>query len=462
MKFKQLELITLQLQRENKKLQEDNRTLKEENAYLKFELEQLKDKIYKKKGKPDNPAPPAEGFPANKRGALFGHLGWFRKKPKHIDEIVKVELQACPICGSSDLTECRKPKTHIQQDIIFPSLKVTCYEKHIYYCKSCKKTVYGQAKDELSNSYIGPVAKTVAVWLKYHIKVSDRDIKSIFQSMFGLKITPSAIAGFRGQLAKRLNYAYEALLGKLKQSKSVHIDETGWRINGENHWLWNFSNHKISVSHIDKSRGQKVPEKILGEKYNGILISDFLSAYNHIKARAKQRCLIHLLRDLKKVKDCLWDDQQVQRFAGRLMNLIGYAVELSEERDKGIISLGYLQKRRDYLVRSLEDLNFQNPQHKILQRFVKRLNRHKEEIFTFLYYPGIAYHNNQAERQIRPNVLLRKITFGNRSEEGAKNHNVLMSIIQTAKLNHLNPLDALTKLLLTDDKTKAFTGLAPP
>ncbi len=461
MTIQQLELLNLQLQNENKKLKEDNETLKQENAYLKFELEQLKDKIYKKKGKPDNPTT-AEGHQPKKRGALFGHLGWFRKKPKHINEIVKAELTRCPICGSNDITECGKPKTHIQQDIIFPGLKVTRYEKHLYYCKICKKTVYGKGKNELPGSYIGPTAKAVAVWLKYHIKVSDRDIKNIFSSMFGLRITSSTIAGFRNQLTKRLNYAYNGLIGKLKRSKSVHIDETGWRLNGENHWLWNFSNHKVSVSHIDKSRGQNVPEKILGEKYNGILISDFLSAYNKIKAKAKQKCLIHLSRDLKKVKECLWDDSQVQRFAGRLMNLIGYAVELSEGRDKGAISLRYFQRRRDYLAKSLEDLNFQNPQHKILQRFVKRLNRHRGEIFTFLYHPGIAYHNNQAERQIRPNVLLRKITFGNRSEKGAKNHNVLMSIIQTAKLNCLNPLNALTELLLADNKSKAFTGLAPP
>lgn len=449
-----------QLEQSVIELQQENKILKEENACLRFELQQLKDKIYKKKGKPDNPAP-VEGHQPKKRGALFGHLGWFRKKPKHIDEIVKVELERCPICGSSDLAECGKPKTHIQQDIAFPQTKVTCYEKHLYYCQNCKKTVYGKGKDELPGSYVGPIAKTVAAWLKYHIKVSDRDIRNIFISMFGLKITSSSILGFRNQLTQRLNYAYEGLIKSLKQSESVHADETGWRLDGKNHWLWNFSNHKISVSHIDKSRGQKVPEKILGKEYNGVLISDFLSAYNSIKAKAKQRCLIHLSRDLKKVKDCLWDDQEVQRFAGRLKSLIKYAVKLSDERDKGVVSKEYFQKRRDYLVKSLEDLQFQNPQHKILQRFVKRLNRHKEEIFTFLYHPGIAHHNNQAERQIRPNVLLRKITFGNRSEEGVKNHNVLMSIIQTAKLNHLNPLDVLAELLFADE-SKAFTGLAPP
>lgn len=450
-----------QLEQSVIELQQENKTLKEENAYLKFELQQLKDKIYKKKGGPGNPAPADERQP-KKRGALFGHLGWFRKKPKHIDEIVKVELQVCPICGSSGLTECAKPKTHIQQDIVFPETKVTCYEKHIYYCKSCKKAVYGKGKDELPGSYVGPTAKTIAAWLKYHVKVSDRDIKNIFSSMFGLKITSSSILGFRNQLTQRLNYAYEGLIKGLKQSEAVHADETGWRLNGENHWLWNFSNHKISVSHIDKSRGQNVPEKILGEKYSGILVSDFLSAYNKIKTKAKQRCLIHLLRDLKKVKECLWDDQQVQRFCDRLKYLIEYAVKLSDKYNQRLISKKYFERKRDYLAKAMQDLNFQDPQHRILQRFVKRLTRHKEEIFTFLYYPGIAYHNNQAERQIRPNVLLRKITFGNRSERGIKNHNVLMSIIQTAKLNRLNPLDILTKLLLADDKTKAFTGLAPP
>jgi transposase len=88
-----------------------------------------------------------------------------------------------------------------------------------------------------------------------------------------------------------------------------------------------------------------------------------------------------------------------------------------------------------------------SPSKKTLQRFVKRLNRHKDELFTFLYEKDIDYHNNHAEQQIRPDVIFRKITFQNRSLKGAKNHQALMSILQTAKLNNIDPIKALTQIL---------------
>lgn len=67
------------------KLQEENEKLKEENAYLKFKLEESESKRYKsKKIKPPDDTPAPGGTPTKKRGGLFGHVGWFRKKPKEI------------------------------------------------------------------------------------------------------------------------------------------------------------------------------------------------------------------------------------------------------------------------------------------------------------------------------------------------------------------------------------------
>ena len=83
----------------------------------------------------------------------------------------------------------------------------------------------------------------------------------------------------------------------------MNADETGWRVNGQNHWLWVFSNKDAALYQIDKSRGSKVVDNILGEKYQGVLISDFYSAYNQLQALAKQRCLGHLLAEIKKIQE---------------------------------------------------------------------------------------------------------------------------------------------------------------
>ena len=93
--------------------------------------------------------------------------------------------------------------------------------------------------------------------------------------MFGLKIDPSSIVGFRNQLRRAGISLYEELLKDLKKSPVVNADETGWNLNGKNYWLWNFSTSKISFTHIDPSRGQKVVSNIMGNQYNGILVAYF-------------------------------------------------------------------------------------------------------------------------------------------------------------------------------------------
>lgn len=441
-------------------LTKENDQLKEENALLKFELKELKDRVYGRKPKKDPPSGGAPVVPPKKKGALFGHLGWFRKNPDKIDKIVDVRLKECPLCRGRDLKECAGIKTHLQEDIVMPLPSATLYRKHRYYCRTCRKVVTGRGEGEIDRGRIGPLAKTLAAYFKYHVKVSDRDIKKIFSELFNLKFTVGSVLGFRNQLKVRLRPVYQDLVGKIRRSRFVHCDETGWKIDGKSGWLWSFSNKKTAICHIDKSRGGKVPLAILGKIFKGVLIADFYSAYSKVISGAKQRCLVHLLRDIKHVQECLTTDCATQAFCTRLKTLIYNAVELAEAR-KSLSSADYA-KKRGRILESFGDLRLTDPANKITRRFVKRLERHRRECLTFLDKPGIPWHNNHAERMIRPNVLLRKITFGNRSLEGLENHNVLMSIIQTAKLNQLDPLARLRELLSNHGSPKTLAALSPP
>jgi len=441
-----------------RKYEEELKNLKEDLSLIKLELIDLKTKRYKKnKKKPEDEKEKPE---SKKKGGLFGHPGWFRKKPKHIHKTEKVTLKKCPCCGAEDLTEYDEVEEHIQEDIVLPKVSATLYRKKVYYCKKCKKTVTGKGKNELPRSYIGPIAKAWAVFLKFGVKVSDRDIQKLFAAM-GLQIVASSIVGFRDQLKREAEDIYKKLIESLKTGQFIHGDETGTRIDGETAWRWKFSNKKVSVTHTDKSRGQKVVEKILGKQYDGVLISDFLSAYNKILTRAKQRCLVHLLRDLKKVIEACADDDEILRYCGRLKDILTKAIGLYNDY-KGKNWHREYREKRDRIVEQLNDFSFPNPEKKILVRFAKRLRRHKKELFVFLYIKGIDYHNNHAEQQIRPDVLLRKITFGNRSEKGAQVHDVAMSVLQTAKLNKLDPVSTLQDILLANGKNPFAGILTPP
>ena len=115
-------------------LEKENEKLREENAYLKFELEELRAKRYSPKNKHLDKDSVPKPKP-KKKGALFGHIGWFRKKPQRVDKIEEVKLQRCPECGLEDITECKATEDHIQEDIILPRVEVTLFRKHKYYCK---------------------------------------------------------------------------------------------------------------------------------------------------------------------------------------------------------------------------------------------------------------------------------------------------------------------------------------
>lgn len=387
--------------------------------------------------------------PAKKRGAPVGHKGWFRKVGAQIDELIEVALQRCPKCQGTRLTRCKEFQDHIQEDVVMPQLKTTCFRHYAYWCRDCKEVVEAEPPpEELPKSYIGPLAKSLAVWLKYDIKISDRDLKRLFETLLSLKIVPASVANFRKQLASSGVSVYDQIRKALQNSKVVHSDETGWKIRGQNHWLWSLSNQRLCLVHIDPSRALKVLKQLLGETFPGTLVADFLSVYNKYKAKSVQRCLVHLLRELKKISKIWGDDPLVNRYVEALKSWIDRARSLAKQYKKRQITKKNLQLEKVKLQDQLQDFQITTAQKKPLIRIQKRLSRHHHQLLTFLDHPGVDPDNNHAERQIRPNVLFRKITFGNDSPLGARNHSIFMSIIQTSKLNGTSPPEALKKILL--------------
>jgi transposase len=442
-------------------LEQRIRELEEKNTLLQHEIKERNVKDYgrnksgaSRDGEDEKPEP-------KKRGAPVGHRGWFRKKPVRIDEVEEVRLGQCPNCGNTHLTECGKVEVHVQEDIVIPRVKATKYLKHKYWCGQCKAVVRGNGREEMPNSYIGPFAKSVASFLKYAIKVSDRDIKRIFKALCGLTVVSSSIPGFNNQARRKGTPAYEALKKEIVKAPHIHADETGCPVDGKNWWDWIFATTNICLHVIRQSRGQKVVEEILGKKYAGILISDFLSAYNRLEANAKQRCLVHLLRDLKKILECYKPEDSGYVYAQRLKEILQKAMELSRKHRQNLVSSGQFEKEKEDLYGMLGDFQFPDPQDKPARRIAKRLARHKDEIFTFLNYPDVPCHNNFAEQLIRRSVLLRKITFGHRSENGVLNHSVLMSLLQTGQLNGKDEIPLIKEILLGKKNSSVQMCLGP-
>ena len=230
----------------------------------------------------------------------------------------------------------------------------------------------------------------------------------------------------------------------------MNADETGWRVNGDNHWLWVFTNKEAALYHIDESRGGKVVTNILGEKYQGVLGCDFYSGYNELVARLKQRCLGHLLNEIKKVqeKNQFAPESIDGIFCHELKTVLKQLIDVRNRHREGAGVFDALTRAKDWAIPKMTDLLSSPIEHEDTQRLRNRIIRHNQELVPFLDDPSIEPTNNRAERQLRPMVIMRKVTFGNRSALGALNQAVMMSIIQTGALNGIEPLDICLALSL--------------
>lgn len=441
-------------QNEITKLKERITQLEGENGQLLENLSQAKHTIKKifPKRKPSETS--------GKRGAPKGHPGTSRKKPESIDEYIAVPLDKCPDCNSPDISLCKNFTTHLQEDIVFKVI-TSCFIHLRYWCHRCKKIVYAFGENELPKSPIGPVAKAIAALIRYQIKISYDDVKRIFQ-IFGLTISPGAFVGFDNKMYQKGLSLYEAIKSMLPYTSSVNVDETGWK----KKWLWNFSPKQLDLSyyHVDESRGGKVVKEHLGEDYKGILGSDFFSAYNNsINAFGKQKCNAHLLRDIKDLEEAYPENSVVLSFCQDLKELMQNAILLHSQFSKLTPEKWNVQKK-DIFSR-FKDL-WKNPiSHPTADTLRKRLLRHKDEILTFLDHPKIIDPtNNICERALRNLVIFRKITFGNRSEQGEKNLALMATILASSKLKGLDQKEVLKTLLLkglTPELSQKF-GLPQP
>lgn len=238
----------------------------------------------------------------------------------------------------------------------------------------------------------------------------------------------------------------------------AHVDETGWRIGTLAAWLWVFTNREVTVYAIDESRGHEVVIEILGTEFKGILVSDCFTAYDdkELADWIKQKCLGHLIKDSRRIAEQKTGGAVC--FARDLTELLRAALQLRD--DKPRLETALFHERAAEIEQSLDHLiderrRLTDPDNK---RMAKRLRKHRAHLLRFLYIEGVDATNNQAERMLRPAVITRKTTGCNRTEEGARAHSILSSILVTCRQRAMSIIDFLVKV----QRFGSIPSLAPP
>ena len=379
-------------------------------------------------------------------GRKKGHDGVCRPQPQEVDHFKEHTLECCPDCQKPLKRAVREYKRYIEDIPPIEKPEVTEHTVHGYWCSQCKKVVFAPVPDALPKAMIGLRLLVFTAWLHYLVGVSVNNIVRILSVVCSFKISAGGLTQAWKNLSILLEPVYNAIGQNISTSAVLNADETGWRLNGITHWLWCFTTKELCYYLITRSRASPVVKQVLGTLFKGILICDFWGAYNKISALAKQRCFYHLFTELTKV-DKNNTSPGWKAFRKKLARLLKDAIRLSERKDPD--QLDTFDRRKGRLYLRLEQFLQEDHNDKDAKRLIKRLKRHKDELFTFLEYKNVSPYNNHAEQQMRKPVLTRKVSQQNRSEQGAKTHAVLMTLFRSAELQGKNPVETVLSLAKT-------------
>jgi len=365
-----------------------------------------------------------------KPGQKAGHAGSRRPPPEEIHEHKEHRAPCCPHCQGR-LIRCGQTRTRYTEDI--PENIETVVTEHVIHrdwCPRCKKSVEPRVPDALPGSQIGNHVVALSGWLHYGLGQDAGPHCGGVQLPLALQADARRLGAAVVSAASGALPWYEQIYHEALDAAVLNADETGWRVGGKGHWLWCFTAPRLTCYLIDRRRGRPVVARFFRKAFRGTLVTDFWGPYNAVVCGARQVCLAHLLRDLEHVERYKSPSPQWPAFAKRLRRLLRDGIRLSRWKDR---TLPEYASRRDRLHARLDGLMAAPWEDHQARRLLKRFRRHRNDLFTFLDNAAVPFDNNAAERAIRPAVIIRKNSYGNRSQRGADTQAVLMSIYRTLK-----------------------------
>lgn len=381
-------------------------------------------------------------------GRKPGHPGSYRTQPLRVDEEIDVPLAPCPRCGGPALDVCRVEQ-YIEELPEPVEPRVTRLITYRGRCRRCGETLQSRHPLQVSQAtgaartQLGPRALALAAELRYNLGLTVRKVCRVLRRGFGLEVTPGGLTQALARVARRLEGTYEALVPRLRASGSVYADETSWWVGGPGHWLWVFTTPQLTVYKIEARRGQAVVDEVLGEAFQGVLVSDCLSSYDPIACK-KQKCYAHHLRAVARGVELRPDS----RWLKRVRLVLHTAMTLGELRE-GLLDY---EKFRQGLEDTADTLLAHARDDPEEERVANRLRKQRPHLFRFLHEDGVEPTNNRAERQLRPAVIARKLSCGNKTQRGKRSAEILMSLAASARQQGQS-LDRLVRA--------AFVGLDP-
>jgi transposase len=396
------------------------------------------------KGMPGlKPAPAkasAEKKPRKKRARGYARR---REEPT---ERVEHALDTCPDCGTALVGGSPKWRRQVVEIPVAPVRVI----EHVFIERMCPLCREGRTpKAELAGVVAGPRQRlgvalvSTIVTLREEGRLPLRTVRWYLETFHRLRLSVGAIVQALHRTAAAAAPAVAAIRDRVRAAPAVNADETGWRENGVNGYLWTFAT-PTERYFTHGGRNKEMVDAALGAEFAGVVGCDFYAAYNHLDG-PKQRCWAHLLRDIHELRLAHPADQRLARWAKAVRRIFLDAKAFSGAGERERLRAQQHFERR--LLRAcapyVEDAAA--PQ----RGLCARIQRHIEELFVFVARPEVPATNNAAERSLRHLVTSRKISGGTRSPQGTATKMALATLFGTWRARGDNPFAATRALLIS-------------
>ena len=391
-----------------------------------------------------------------KPGGQPGHTGHNRPPVENPDRIEEVLPSACTHCRTAFPQGPAEQRTVAdvfrRQMLDLPEIilsVVTEYQYPTLVCPCCQKGTRAQLRPEHA-SETGERLTAVISYLISVRKMTRRDVQALLHDLFGVDISVGTVQKAWEETADAVAAPYTELAAALAAEPVLNCDETGSRTNGDKRWVWVLCAPWFVFYHIAGSRGVAVLVELLGEAFAGILCSDRCPTYLSYHRGLAHFCWAHLQRTLKGIGEFAATGDAVHFARDMLSNvdrlfILWYRFRGDAEPGERSLSRAELIQQSLPLQKAICRLaaKYLDSDDREVRNFASAIYEHWDKLFTFIEQEGVEPTNNVSERILRLFVLIRKITYGNRSAKGEIALARLLTATQTCKLQLRSPLQYL-------------------
>ena len=360
----------------------------------------------------------------NNGGGKVGHEGHGRASicEEDADKVEKIHIDnICPDCGS--ILEDKGTKTRTVIDCQPVKMKKIVYHLERKHCPKCKKLISARPPGVLSKClYSNQLLAYVAV--QHYIYGN-----TLGQIEKQTGIGYSSLVDSMHQLARILKDVPKSLIEYYRNAAVKHADETGWRTDGQNGYSWLFCTPDISIYRFRSSRSASVAKEIFGDKpLPGVLVVDRYNGYNKMPSKI-QYCYAHLLRTVKDLEKDFPENAEIKSFVEALAPQLANAMSL---RTLDITDKQF-KKQAAKIKDAIIEIANRQAKHPAIWKIQDIFREKADRLYHWADDRTVPADNNLAERELRPLVIARKISFGSQSVAGAATRETLMTVLHTLR-----------------------------